>query len=155
MTSCIISSGLGLAALKGRGEKGRLSEWLNELFNYDGVCRAAPGVVWDCKFLLAEKGLQNITNLLRKGAKKITNVNLWKKFTFLFGTFPLSIFFWLWTICYKNPAYRRQSISRPMRIEHRYHSRVDQKYPNTQIFWKMGKVIQNAKTLKCLEIYQN
>ena len=33
--------------------------------------------------------------------------------------------------------------------------RVDQEHPKTQIFLKTEKIIQNAKTQKCLEICQN
>ena len=56
---------------------------------------------------------------------------------------------------FKNPAYGRQSISRPMRIVAPCHRRLDQEYPKTQFFWKTEKNIQNAKTQKRLEICQN
>ena len=39
--------------------------------------------------------------------------------------------------------------------QHRYHSRAVQEYPKTRIFFTNGKIIQNIKTQKHLEICQN
>ena len=46
----------------------------------------------------------------------------------------------------KNPAYGRQSISRPVRIVAPiYHSRVDQEYPKTIFFEKRKKLSKTQK----------
>ena len=56
---------------------------------------------------------------------------------------------------FKNPAYKRQSISRPMRIVAPI-PRIPRIPKNPFFFFrKTEKIIQNAKTQKCLEICQN
>ena len=55
----------------------------------------------------------------------------------------------------KNPAYGRQSNSRPMWIVAPMPKEGGPRIPKNQIFLKTEKLIQNAKTQKCLEICQN
>ena len=55
----------------------------------------------------------------------------------------------------QNPAYGRQSISRPMRIVALIPQKGGPRIPQTRFFWKMEKIIQNAKTQQRLKIFQN
>ena len=55
----------------------------------------------------------------------------------------------------KNPAYGRQSISQPMRIVAPMPQEGGPRIHQNPIFLKTEKIIQNAKTQKCVEICQN